>query len=77
MSKGEAEDAESLLEKTLEADPEPQVKAWAFVYLGKLRLEVMDKEHAAQFFQQAMHVDGASEGALSEARQGLEKSLKQ
>jgi len=76
LSQGEAEDAESLLEKALAAEPEPQVKAWSFVYLGKLRLEVMDKEHAAEYFQQAMHVDGASEAALSEARQGLEKSLK-
>lgn len=77
LTQGEAEDAESLMEKTLASDPEGQVKAWALIYLGKLRLEVQDKEHAAQFFQQALHVEGATGGALNEARQGLEKSLKQ
>jgi hypothetical protein len=45
------------------------------VYLGKLRLEVMDKEHAAKYFQEAMHVEGATEATVKEARQGLEKSL--
>jgi tetratricopeptide (TPR) repeat protein len=77
LTQGEAEDAETLLDKALESDPEGQVKAWALVYLGKLRLEVMDKEHAAQYFQQAMHVEGATDAAVTEARQGLEKSLKQ
>jgi tetratricopeptide (TPR) repeat protein len=77
LVQGEAEDAETLLQHTLELEPEGQIKAWALVYLGKLRLEVMDKEHAAQDFQTALHVDGATDAALKEARQGLEKSLKQ
>jgi tetratricopeptide (TPR) repeat protein len=76
LTQGEAEDAETLLEKTLESDPEGQVKAWTLVYLGKLRLEVMDKEHAAKYFQDAIHVDGATDAAVKEAWQGLEKSLK-
>ena len=76
LTQGEADEAETLLGKTLEADPEGQVKAWTLIYLGKLRLEVMDKEHAAQYFQQAMHVEGATEAAVTEARQGLEKSIK-
>jgi tetratricopeptide (TPR) repeat protein len=75
LLQGEAEEAETLLEKTLSSDPEAQVKVWALIYLGKLRLEVMDTEHAAQYFQRAMHVDGASDAAVKEARQGLEKSL--
>jgi len=72
---GDAEAAESLLEQTLDADPEPQVRAWALVYLGKLRLEVNDKANATQYFQKVMLVQGASDAALKEARQGLEKSL--
>jgi tetratricopeptide (TPR) repeat protein len=72
---GEAEAAESLLEQTLEADPEGQVRAWALVYLGKLRLEVNDKENATQYFQKVLLVNGASDAAIKEARQGLEKSL--
>lgn len=76
LAKGDAEAAETLFEHTLESDPEGQVKAWALVYLGKLRLEVMDKEQAAKYFQEAIHVEGATEPAVREARQGLEKSLK-
>jgi TolA-binding protein len=76
LLQGEAEDAETLLEHTLESDPEGQVKAWALVYLGKLRLEVNDKEHAAKYFQEAIHVEGAPDAAVKEAWQGLDKSLK-
>ena len=75
LLQGEAESAEDLLEKTLSADPEAQIKVRSLILLGQLRLEVNDNEHAAQYFQQAMHVDGASEAAVKEARQGLEKSL--
>ena len=72
---GEAEEAETLLEHALDSDPESQVKAWVLVYLGKLRLEVNDREHAAQFFQQVILVNGAPDAAIKEARLGLEKSL--
>jgi tetratricopeptide (TPR) repeat protein len=77
LAQGEAEDAETLLEHTLESEPEGQIRAWALVYLGKLRLEVMDKEHAAKYFQEALHVEGATAAAHNEALQGLDKSLKQ
>jgi tetratricopeptide (TPR) repeat protein len=77
LAQGEAEDAETLFEHTLESDPEGSVKAWALVYLGKLRLEVKDKEHAAKYFQEAIHVDGATAAAVKEAWQGLDQSLKQ
>ena len=76
LAQGEAEDAETLLEHSLELEPEGQIKAWALVYLGKLRLEVMDKEQAAKFFQDALQVDGATDAARIEAQQGLQKSLK-
>ena len=75
LTLGDAEEAETLLQHSLDSDPEAQVKAWALIYLGKLRLEVMDKEHAAQYFQQVILVNGASDAAIKEARQGLEKSL--
>ena len=75
LMNGDAEAGESLLEQTLDADPEGQVRAWALVYLGKLRLEVNDKANATQYFQKVLLVEGASDAALKEARQGLEKSL--
>jgi hypothetical protein len=46
------------------------------VYLGRLRLEVMDKEQAAKYFQEAIHVEGATDAAVKDARLGLDKSLK-
>jgi predicted negative regulator of RcsB-dependent stress response len=76
LAQSEAEDAETLLEHTLEAEPDGKVRAWTLVYLGKLRLEVMDKEHAAKYFQEAIHVEGAPDAAVKEAWQGLDKSLK-
>lgn len=75
LLKGDAETAETLLEQTLDSEPEGQVRAWALIYLGQLRLEVNDKEHATQYFQQVMLVKGATDAAIKEARQGLEKSL--
>jgi hypothetical protein len=36
----------------------------------------MDKERAAKYFQEAIHVEGATDAAVKEARAGLEKSLK-
>jgi tetratricopeptide (TPR) repeat protein len=76
LAQGEPDDAEPLLEMVLTLEPEPQIKAWALVYLGKLRLEVVDKEHAAAYFQEALQVDGASDAARKEAQDGLQKIQK-
>ena len=76
LVQGEPEDAETLLQHTLDSDPDGQVKAWSLVYLGRLRLEVNDKEQAAKYFQEAIHVEGAPEGAVKDAWAGLDKSLK-
>jgi tetratricopeptide (TPR) repeat protein len=76
LAQGEAEDAETLLQHALEVGPDGQVRAWALVYLGRLRLEVMDKEQAAKYFQEAIHVEGATDAAVQDARTGLDKSLK-
>jgi tetratricopeptide (TPR) repeat protein len=64
--------AERLLEKTLESAPEPQVKAWALVYLGRLLGEAAGQpEEAAKHFQAALAVEGASAMAREAAEQGL------
>jgi tetratricopeptide (TPR) repeat protein len=77
LALGEVDDAEPFLETVLTLDPEAQIRGWALVYLGKLRLEVNDREHATQYFQDALQVDGASDAARKEAQQGLEKISKQ
>lgn len=65
--------AEKLLQKTLELDPEPFVKAWAHVYLGRLADAAGEREPATEQYRAALAVPGAS----SAARQAAEKGLQQ
>lgn len=68
------ETAERLFQKTLELEPEAQVKAWALVYLGQLELAAGEKEQAGKYFQQALQVTGASDLARQRAHQGIQLS---
>jgi len=70
------ETAEKLFTKILELEPEPLVKAWALVYLGKLSLAAGEGEPAVKYFQDALKVQGASEKARQEAQKGLDRSSK-
>jgi len=60
-----------LFQKTLELGPEPPVKAWALVYLGRLALASEDREEAKNYFQTALKVEGASTAAQQAASQGV------
>jgi len=71
------EDAERLFQKTLELQPEAQVKAWSLVYLGQLELAAGEREQAVKYFQSALQVEGASEKARSTAQQGIARSSRQ
>jgi tetratricopeptide (TPR) repeat protein len=71
------DDAERLFQKTLELEPEAQVKAWTLVYLGQLELAAGEREQATNYFQNALQVEGASEKARSTAQQGIARSSKQ
>ena len=71
------ETAEQLFQKTLELQPEPQVKAWALVYLGRLSLAAEDRDQAVKYFQEALKVDGASEAARKAATEGLQTNSRQ
>jgi tetratricopeptide (TPR) repeat protein len=68
--------AERLFVKTLELAPEPQVKAWTLVYLGRLSLAASESGKAAEYFQSALKVEGASQAAHQAASQGVEQSSK-
>lgn len=67
--------AERLFEKTLECDPEPHVKAWTLVYLGRLSDAAGDREQATRRYREALAVDGASPAAHAAAEQGVQKSF--
>lgn len=66
--------AQQLFHKTLELQPEPQVKAWSLVYLGRLSVAEGDRAQAANYFQSALKVEGASDAARQAASQGAESS---
>jgi hypothetical protein len=66
------ETATQLFQKTLELNPEPQVKAWTLVYLARLALATREFDKAREYFRSAAQVDGASPGALQAACQALD-----
>ena len=70
------ESAERMFQKTLELEPEPPVKAWALVYLGKLSQAAGEREQALKYFEDAVKVDGASKTALEQAQQGVQQISK-
>jgi tetratricopeptide (TPR) repeat protein len=71
------ETAEKLFGKTLELEPEPWVKGWTLVYLGRLSMAAQDgAKDAAKYFQRALEVDGASEEARKAAQQGMQQISK-
>ncbi|MBZ5575555.1 MAG: tetratricopeptide repeat protein [Acidobacteriia bacterium] len=66
--------AERLFHKTLESQPDAQVNAWSLVYLGRLSMAAGDRAQAAQYFESALKVEGASPAAQQAATQGVESS---
>jgi tetratricopeptide (TPR) repeat protein len=67
------ETAVRLFEKTLEFSPEPQIKAWTLVYLGRLADAAGQREQATGHYHAALEVNGGSDGARQAAQKGLEK----
>jgi tetratricopeptide (TPR) repeat protein len=76
MLQKDGETAERLFQKTLELAPEPQDKAWVYVYLGRLYDVVGEGETAIKNYQSALAVEGASEKARDMARQGVQGAFK-
>ena len=68
--------AESMFQKTLESRPEPQIQAWALVYLGRLADAAGDRQEATKHYQEALAVPGASEAARQAAAQGTQQSYR-
>jgi predicted negative regulator of RcsB-dependent stress response len=66
--------AEKLFGKTLDSEPDSQVKAWTQVYLGRLAGAAGQPERAIERYRAALAVEGASEKARQAAREGIEKA---
>lgn len=63
--------AERLFRKSLELGPDPVVKAWDLVYLGRLSDIAGEERQAVENYKAAMAVEGISDGARKMAEQGL------
>jgi predicted negative regulator of RcsB-dependent stress response len=74
LRQNDAGAAGKLLGQTLECEPDPQTKAWAQVYLGRLADAAGESEQAVQRYRAALGVEGASEKARQAARKGLERA---
>ena len=68
--------SQRLFKKTLEMSPDPQVKAWSLVYLGKLSDISGEPEEARKNFEEALRVEGISKKAREEAEKGLKQISK-
>jgi tetratricopeptide (TPR) repeat protein len=68
--------SQRLFLKTLDLDPEPPIKAWTLVYLGKLSLASSEPDEAVKYFQQALKVEGASQAGIAEAKRSLDQISK-
>jgi len=68
--------AERLFQKSLESEPEAFDKAWVLVYLGRLSVAAGDRDKATEYFQSALQLEGATDKARQEAKQGLELTKK-
>ena len=70
------ETGERMLQKSLDLGPEPQVKGWVLVYLGRLSLAAGEGEQANKYFSDALRVEGASEMARHAAQDGMRQTAK-
>ncbi|MGD0014945.1 MAG: tetratricopeptide repeat protein [Bryobacteraceae bacterium] len=70
------ETAEKLFQKTLEFSPAPPIRAWTYVYLGRLADAAGQRDQAVQHYRAALEVSGASEAARQAAQKGLEQAFR-
>lgn len=68
--------SERLFLKVLDLEPEPPVKAWTLVFLGRLSLAAGDGAAAGKYFRDALQVPGASDMARKAAQQGVAQTSK-
>jgi tetratricopeptide (TPR) repeat protein len=67
--------AERLFQKAVESSPEPQVRVWSEVYLGRLSDAAGERAEAMKHYQEALAVEGGSAMARDAAQKGLQQSF--
>ena len=68
--------AERLFQKSLESSPDPPVRAWAEVYLGRLSDAAGERAEAIGHYKRALAVAGGSAAARDAAQKGIEQSFR-
>ncbi len=63
--------AEKLFQKILEMSPDPETKAWAYLYLGRLADAAGEREQAAKNYRAALAIEGAPASVKTAAEKGL------
>ena len=69
------ETAEGLFHQTVESSPEPEIAAWAYVYLGRLADASGRRDEATVQYKSALGIAGGSAAAKQAAQKGLEKAF--
>ena len=67
--------AERLFQKAVESSPEPQVRAWSEVYLGRLSDAAGERAEAVKHYKEALAVEGGSAMARDAAQKGMQQSF--
>jgi tetratricopeptide (TPR) repeat protein len=69
------ESSDRLFRKVLELDPEPDVRAWSLLYLGRLADAQGNREEARQHYEAALKVTGVPPRVKAAAEQGLKEAF--
>jgi tetratricopeptide (TPR) repeat protein len=70
----EFEMSEKLFEKTLELDPEAEIKAWTLIYLARMSFSLDELDPALERYTAALAVKGAPPRARDAAEKGLQEA---
>jgi len=70
----EFELSEKLFEKTLELDPEAEIRVWTLVYLARMSYSLNELDTAQDRYKLALAVKGAPERARQAAEKGLQEA---
>lgn len=63
--------SQKLFEKVLELEPEPAIRAWSHVYLGRLSGLAGEDAEAARHYEDALKVEGATKAARDAAGKAI------
>ena len=72
MRENKKDEAVELLHRTVDANPDPAITAWAHVYLGRLAVAAGDPAKANEQFKLALAMEGGSPMARQAAEKGMQ-----